>query len=480
MSKPPASRSRRLVGWFAGLVVLLAIAGALAWPTIRRARTVAGGLPPQPEPARVSSALAAELNDAELAARGWRAPVGQMQRLAELYHANGFPTEAKACYLVLTTLQPREPRWPYLLAQLEASSGNVNDALPWQQRAAALGPNEFMVQLRLGDLLFKNNSLPDAEKAYREAVRISPGDSYALLGLARCALRRDDWNGARTFLRQAVDARSNFVGAWALLASVEQHLGNTAAAADARRRGNGQFRELSDPWLSFLTARSFDPYQLSIAAAVSPNPAEARELLERAVTLAPNSSSYRRQLAKVLITAGQTAEARAQLEKAVALEPTDVEAWSTLITLLMDLKEGRAAVAALAEALRHCPQSGFLHFTNGRRLAATGHPAEAEGEFQISKQLQPSEIRAYVELSTLYVQQEKFPEALREVQSALQVDPSNALLVSMIAQLYVMSGNETQAITWAQRYQQLPNPERETSRQIESMYQQQFGRALKY
>lgn len=472
---PTLSRRR----WRAlGVGCLVLLAGGFTW-SFQRTWAIRAALPPEPDLAGKPGVLVDEIASAAASARRWGfRQAAPLAKLAALYHANGFFAEAGACYRVLAKLEPRDPRWPHLLAQLEASFGRLDTALPWEETAARLAPDNALVQLRLGDLRFKDNHTSAAEHAYQRARELAPGNPHALLGLARCALRRDDWNAARDLLRGAVAAQATFTAGWSLLASVEAHLGLASASAQARVRGNGQFREPADPWLTALNEFCYDPYTLSVAAAVAPDPAAACALLERAIALAPEEAAYHRQLAKRLIAARDPGGARAQLEQAVKLAPDDAEAWSSLVELLLDTRELRAAMAALAEGLRRCPQSGFLHFTNGRRLAATGRPAEAETEFRHSIALQPTEVRGYVELSTLYIRADRVADATKTIESAYAVDPANVTVMGLLAQLAILRRDAPAAEKWAAKIRELPTDESATLASIRAAYAQQFGRPL--
>jgi tetratricopeptide (TPR) repeat protein len=478
MKPRPLKPSRKQRGWFF-LLLVLALTGVLLWPAIHRAHVVRQDLPARPDFGTSVPALIDEIAQAETTARGWRSGNPDLERLAGLYHANGFFNEALSCYQLLARLDPGEPRWPHLIAAIEASFGRLDDAVPFEEQAVRLAPGNFIVRLRLGDFLFKRNEVKDAENAYRRALQIAPDNPYVLLGLSRCALRQEDWTTARTHLRRAVEAKPDFAAAWALLTDVEIHLGDNPAATYARSRGNKQFRELPDPWLGFLDDLCYDPYQLSVtAAALTTEPARAQRLLERAIALAPQSSAYHRELAKLLITTHENAGARTHLEKAVTLTPDDAESWSAYITLLLDLREGRTAVTALQEALSHCPQSGYLHFIKGQALAATGHPNFAEAEFKISQRLQPAELRAYLELVSLYVKAGRLQEAVDEAHGAFVADPGSTTIMGMLAQLYIMQGNESEALQWTRKIRAIPGDQSAVLQQIQLIYGRQFSRSL--
>jgi len=84
------------------------------------------------------------------------------------------------------------------------------------------------------------------------------------------------------------------------MTTVAEHFGSQGEADALRLEiGRREFSDLPDPWLDRLLEDCCDPYRLSVAATVANmvgNAAAARQLLERAVALAPKSSSYHRQL----------------------------------------------------------------------------------------------------------------------------------------------------------------------------------------
>jgi tetratricopeptide (TPR) repeat protein len=463
--------------WFVALVAVAALAAAWAgWRCGRTILLVRMALPAHLDLANKPAALVHELDSAVEASRRFIGPIDGLARFAQLCQANGYYDEALSGYRALARLQPSEPRWPHLIANIDATYGRIAEAIPLEQRVVQLAPNLAIARLRLADMLFKANRLPEAESEYQALLQIDPANAYALFGLARCRERAHDEPGARELLRRAVAVQPGFSSAWALLASMETARGNQDAAESARKRSEVRFHDMEDPWVDGLMDYCYDAYQLSVAADVSKDRNRARELLARAVAVAPEVSSYRRELAKILLARGEKTFAREQLEKAVALSPDDSESWSALITLFLEINDRRAGFEALAKALQFCPQSGYLHYLNGDRLMALSRLDEAEKEFQTAKRLQPAEVRAYVKLSVIYVMTGRVRDAMEEAKGAHAADPANPATLNMLARLSIMLDDPAAAADWIRKIRSSPQPNPEDLAQLIALFRQQFGR----
>jgi tetratricopeptide (TPR) repeat protein len=460
----------------------LAIAGVAfalvaAWASWRIGRPVliVRHALPSPDLSARPAALVSELDAATHQSRSFFQAEAGLARLAQLYHANGFYDEAIVCYEALVELRPQEPRWPHLIANIESTYGRIPEAVQWEERAIKLAPDAPVAHLRLADFFLKSNRLSEAEAAYLLVHRLQPANPYALLGVARCHLARQDLVGAREFLREAIRVQLDFSPAWALLSSLEEQSGNHETAEAARKHSERRFREVDDPWVDGLTDYCYDAYQLSVAAETSKDRGRARELLERAISLAPDASVYHCQIARMLIAAGEKQAARTHLEHAVKLSPTDSESWSALIALLIELNDQAAGMKALNEALQFCPQSGYLHFLNGNRLMAASRFDAAEQELQTSARLQPAEIRSYIQLSRLYVSTNRFSSALMELNRALAADPANLMVLNLLARLTVMTGDADAAARWIHQVRSRPETDRNDLGELTTLFRQQFG-----
>ncbi|HYD84445.1 MAG TPA: tetratricopeptide repeat protein, partial [Opitutus sp.] len=367
------------------MAVLIAI-GWLGWRAFAARNIAIASIPARPDLSGWSPILAARLQEAEESARGFGNATAGVAELSRLYHANGFLLEASQCYNGLRELESSNARWPHLLASIVAGYGRLDEAKPLLETALRLAPDYIPARLRLAEALLKSNDLIGAAAAYADVLRREPGNPYAELGLARCSIENGDWTGARERLQKAVTGRPDTFGGWALLVAIHEHFGDREALAAARPRAAaaGRFREMPDPWLDELTEDCYDPYRLSVAAALTTDSARARRWIERAIELSPDTGSYHRQLAILLQRTRDYPAARRHFERAAALNPADSDAWAHLVGLLKDMRNPAAADQALANGLAHCPESPALRHLNGQRLRLLGHFDAARAELELA------------------------------------------------------------------------------------------------
>lgn len=468
------------------LVLSVVVSGGAVWfglSAIQTHRTVIAYLPGRPDLVSWADELQEGVARNDRGSRGfWRSQTS-LAKLAVLYHANGFFEEAIHCYEALQQLQPKEARWPHLKTCILAESGRLDEALTTCRRTLVLAPEYLPARIRLGDILLKSNDTASAARAYREALRADAGNPYALLGLARCDIVVQDWERARAHLAEATSLHPDFVGGLSLLVTVYEHFGDVAGATDLKARiGRHEFVDLPDPWLNQIMEECFDPYRLSVTAAVAAaagDNATARRRLERAISLAPRHAPYRRQLARLLGQTGELAEAREQLERAVDAEPGDADAWLLLVQMLAQSGDVNGAQRALAKALASCPASPSLHIEFGRRLNALGRREEAMNEFRTAYRLRPSEAAPLVELALIYYALQRPDEAVAALKEALEKQPDHPIALGTLTLITISAGDEAGARAYWQRVQQQPSTPTQVVNAIQQAFQQQFGTPLR-
>lgn len=307
--------------------------------------------------------------------------------LGKTYHANLFYAEAAQCYALARELEPRNPRWPYLLAVLQQTVGAVGDTRPLLEQTVQLAPEYVPAWLKLADVYLKQAMSDAAERAYLQCLQRVPGDPYARLGLARVALAREQWGEAERQLVQLLEQNPRFGAGYRLIATLHERAGRRADAdaAHARAERCTRYRTAPDPWVDELDALCADPGQLLIRADICKNGQDfdrALSLLERAVTVAPGDALAHAVYGEALRGLGETEKAREHLLRALALDSSLEKAWSQLGRIYGS--EGRLddAQQAFDKALALCPESPNVHYGLGMVALDRGDHAAAAVHFQ--------------------------------------------------------------------------------------------------
>lgn len=389
-------------------VLVLAGAAVIAWRGWRARRDWAAMRPTLP----AADGAAAPGLDARLAACAARLQTyppdhAALAEFARACDANGHLAEAAAAYRALLVLEPAEPRWPHLLAAILSGYGRIDEALPLLRRTTVLAPDRPVAWLRLGTALLKSNASAEAAAAYDAALRLDPGNAYALVGLARCDLQEERLTAARSHLQQAVRAHPEFPAAQSLLATVFDRLGNPAAAENARRHvaHDGRYDDPPDPWSDELLPFCHNIYLLLVKAHASITdlqPAAALPPLRRALALAPDDAHVHRLMARTLFQLDDIAGARTEFAIAARDGPRDELVQLDWINFLRGTHDDAALEAAVTAAVAAIPDSAALHVEAAVLAAAAGRTEEAAGHYQRAVELQPEQPGAALALARLH------------------------------------------------------------------------------
>jgi len=459
-------------------VLLLIVVGA--WRISGYGRIAVSSIPPRPGLNGFPNALRRKIAMDEFRVRYAIAPISGLAALSRLYQANGFIGEAAQCYRGLIRLDPENPRWPHFLGATLSDYGDMDSALPLLRRAASLAPGYIPARIHLADALLKSNQANAAAARYSAVLAISPENTYALLGLARCSLEANDWTSAQEYLKRATAADPTFGVAWALRVTVDEHFGNQAAAdADEVQSKNGaNFRDIPDPWTDDLWPDCYSPYLLRTAAAVASTAGDAKfalPLLRRAVLIGPSGAWNHRQLAELLRDSKQFPEAFTEMEKCVALDPGTAENWVDLMNLSRMMGNVAGAQRALADGLAHCPDSAALHLERGIELKQDGRYSEALADFQLVQRLQPDEPKNYIESAVIYIRLGELDKAAEELNAGIKVDPVNAELQCSLALYSINTADRAAAMTWLNRARANSRTPRERLSYLAWQFEERFG-----
>src|SRR5262249_30990447 len=91
--------------------------------------------------------------------------------LAMMYHAQDVIGPAQVAYANAYALAPRNPQWPYLLAQLNADASRVPEAIKWFEVTLKINGDHAPALIGLGTAYLQTGDLAAAQKNFEHAKR---------------------------------------------------------------------------------------------------------------------------------------------------------------------------------------------------------------------------------------------------------------------------------------------------------------------
>ena len=150
--------------------------------------------------------------------------VGMVLQAGEYYDA------AEPALLNAQDLMPGEPRWPYFLARLHLSEGDIAAAIASFTRVLELRPDDVPALVWLGRM-YLDQGLPEkAEPLFGRARMVAPRVPAVLAGLGQAALARRDFARAASILEEALSIDPGAQSIHSPLAMAYRGLGDTARA----------------------------------------------------------------------------------------------------------------------------------------------------------------------------------------------------------------------------------------------------------
>jgi len=317
-------------------------------------------------------------------------------------------------------------------------SWDPDSAIPKLERAAQLFDKESAApRLRLGHLLVERGRLDEAEKDLRALLQRSPDEPHALLGLGKVLLARGRLPEALALLERAARSPQTQRASSALLATIQQRLGNGPAAEEASRRVAMLPADppLSDPVLeAVLGLQAGMQARLTRADRLrkSGQLAEALTLFEKTVATYPDAAIAWQLLGQARIDAKNYAAAEKALQRAVELAPDAAEAHFQLGSVYFLQEEMEKAIGSFRRSIALRPNHAPGHFNLGIVLSRAGQQTEAIEAFREAIRLAPNFADAYRWLGGTLALERRFEEAVEALRRAVELNPADHAAVTML------------------------------------------------
>lgn len=318
------------------------------------------------------------------------------------------------------------------LANVYKQLGNFEAALNHLQRAIAGDPRRAAYQVNLGNLHRLQQRFAEAEACYRRALELDAGCLEALHNLAEAARQQNQPELAIAHYRELIRLRPHP----AYLHTLGLLLQQTTQLAEATE--------------VFEQALALAPDQPQLQASLGLVLHERGQLeaavghYRQALAQQPARADLHCHLGHALEALGRPDEAFEALERALALKPDWAELWLKKLALQQERQPDTVA-AEYRQLLATYPELPEAHYAFAQLLTRLEQIAEAQGELDLALELEPFYPQALLARARLHLTQQRPDAALFDLEEAIKMDPNQAEPHQLLGELYEARGELPQA-----------------------------------
>jgi tetratricopeptide (TPR) repeat protein len=342
--------------------------------------------------------------------------------LARLAQRAGNHAMAEKAIQAALNSRPDEPRWHALAAEILQYKGDAESpadlpaAITHLEAATRLEPKYAPHYLSLGRAYLEIGDYAKGLETLEQACRIAPDKPGPWLALARAQLALGDLEQAAVSAENAVEHAEEPIEALLLRGEIALKTNNPRGAQSRAQ--------------AVLHMKPDDPQAMQLLAHALKDlnrPAEALEILEKAIPLVENPLPLQLERAELLrISQGQDTALNA-LQDLANHYPQDAMVLATLAEALMEGQKPETAIQAARQALQidagELPPEAKsqLNFLIGRQQRHNGQLDQAIHHLTQAIQLWRENLEAYLELGLTHQDRRQQGLALKVYQQAMQI-----------------------------------------------------------
>lgn len=182
----------------------------------------------------------------------------------------------------------------------------------------------------------------------------------------------------------------------------------------------------------------------------------ARDALQRAIAVNPSSAGYHEKLGTVLIQLQDWQAAKQSLGKATEIEPSLFKAYYKLAQVDEQLDDQQTALKHYTQAIEKGPRFLEAYSALGRLYADLGYLEQSvqvlHEALKVALKGTEEDAQVHHMLGTVYQQQLKYDDAVREFKAALDVVPGMRDALFSLGWTYDLQGNHEDAKRFLQKF----------------------------
>jgi len=329
---------------------------------------------------------------------------------------------ARASFERTVQLRPNDMAAIANLAQLDLREKNADAAKKRYEAVLKREPNNEQAILGLAVLLRVTGANPqEIEKLLTRSVAANPASQSARVSLINFYMRSRDFKGA---LAAAQDAQAAVPNDPAMV----QALGVTQFAAGETRQAIATFTRLAE-----LLPKSPEPHiLLARAHMAAKQPDEAIKSLRAVLALRPELAGAQRDIAAIYVATGRNEDALREARAVQAEQPQQPFGYVLEGEIYVEQKKWDSAERTYREALKKFDLPALVARTHAV-MEAAGKPAEAQALAEDWIKRHPKDAAVLAYLAERDIAAKRYAAAAKRYQSALALQPDNALLLNNLA-----------------------------------------------
>jgi tetratricopeptide (TPR) repeat protein len=182
----------------------------------------------------------------------------------------------------------------------------------------------------------------------------------------------------------------------------------------------------------------------------------ARDDLQKAIAVNPDAAGYHEKLGTVLIELEDWAGAKSAFEKAIELEPGLFKAYYKLAQVDEQLDDQQSALKHYTQSVEAGPRFLEAYSALGRLYADLGYLEQSvqvlNEALKVALPGTEEEAQVHHLLGTVYQQQKKLDDAVREFRAALDVVPGMRDALFSLGWTYHLQGNKEEAKRFLKKF----------------------------
>jgi len=406
---------------------------------------------PNPDLSGMDAPVQQQIHDAQAHVAGLAkaAPAEQARaygKLGQIYTAYALQEAAIPCFKNAAALDPTEFKWPYYLAYIFQTKGDLQQATENYSTALTLRPDDEIATLRLADTNLKLDHLDVAEQLYEKARAKNQQSVPALDGRGRVALARRQYQKAAELLNQALTINPEAAYLHYPLAMAYRGLGEVEKAQAELAKHGPAAPELVDRYLTEIqdikTGRSVLWAQASQQMAAEKF-SEAIASYRQMIQINDNDLVARTYLGTALARAGATDEAIRELSEVLRRAPADTEANYCLGVVYARSGKDAEAIQHFQATIKGDPQFAEVHFQLANVLMRVRQYENAVAEYSKTLERTPDNAFASLMKALALVRLQRYHDARAALEQAHTTTPANLDVVNILARLLAAAPDDS-------------------------------------